>query len=154
MEKFLNFLISAEKTIKTADHLVYITYPLIKDKRLLLKVLDEIKNAITNCISSILQYEYLYKRINLYKNPRENFRIFSEKCAPSYGISDLQIELILELFDFIEKHKESSIEFIREDKIVILSSNLKPKILTLEKTKEFLILAKDIIKKAKERIIV
>ena len=150
----MNFLVSAEKTIRTADHLVYVTYPLIKDKRLLLKVLEEIKNAITNCISFILQYEYLYKRINLYKNPKENFRIFSEKCAPIYGISRFQIDLILELFDFIEKHRDSSIEFIKEDRIVILSANLKPKILTLEKTKEFLILSKDILKKSKERILV
>jgi len=38
-------------------------------------------------ISSILQYEYLYKRITLYKNSKVNFKTFIEKCASRYRIS-------------------------------------------------------------------
>ena len=71
MEKFLEGLQKAEKTIQEADHIVYVTFPLIKDKRLLLKVLQEIKNAVIICINSVLQYEYLYKRIRIYKDARE-----------------------------------------------------------------------------------
>ncbi len=147
MEKFLENIIAAEKRIKTADHMVYVTFPLIKDKRLLLKIIQEIKNAITEGINSILQYEYLYKRIILYKNPKSNFKIFIEKCAPRYQITREEINLILELFDFIEKHKESPFEFIRNEKVIILSENLKPKALTIEKIKEFLIVAKSVLKK-------
>ena len=149
MKKFLEKIEEAEKIIQTVDHIIYITFPLIKDKRLLLKVIQEMKTAISNCISSILQYEYLYKRINLYKDSQTNFKTFTEKCAPRYQINREEIKLILELFDFVEKHKESPFEFIREEKVVILSENMKPKTLTIEKTKEFLILAKDILKKIK-----
>ena len=150
MEKFLENIIAAEKKIQTADHLIYITFPLIKDKRLLLKILQEIKNAAVNCISSILQYEYLYKRISLYKDSKSNFRTFIEKCTPRYQITKEEINLILELFDFIEKHKESPFEFIKDDKVVILSNGLKPKTLTVEKIKEFLILIKNILRKTRE----
>ncbi len=150
MEKFLENIIAAEKRIKTADHMVYVTFPLIKDKRLLLKIIQEIKNAVTEGINSILQYEYLYKRIILYKNPKSNFKIFIEKCAPRYQITREEINLILELFDFIEKHKESPFEFIKDDKVIILSNGLNPKTLTIEKTKEFLILVKDILRKTRE----
>ncbi len=150
MEKFLENLAAAEKIIHTADHMIYVTFPLIKDKRLLIKIIQEIKDAITACITSILQYEYIYKRINLYKDPKSNFRTFTEKCAPRYEIKNDEIKLILELFDFVDKHRQSPFEFIKDEKVVILSNSLKPKTLTAEKTKEFLILAKNLLKKTKE----
>jgi hypothetical protein len=150
MEKFLENIIAAEKKIHIVDHMIYVTFPLIKDKRLLLKILQEIKNAVMDCIRSILQYEYLYKRITLYKNPKSNFKIFIEKCTPRYQITKEEINLILELFDFIEKHRESPFEFIKDDKVIILSNDLNPKTLTIEKTKEFLMLVKNILRKTRE----
>lgn len=150
MEKFLENLAAAEKTIKSADHMAYVTFPLVKDKRLLLKVLQEIKNAVTLCINSVLQYEYMYKRISLYKDPGSNFRTFVEKCAPKYNINQNELDLIMELFDFIKKHNESPFEFAKDNKVIILSNGLKPKTLTLEKIKEFLILSKTILKKVQE----
>jgi hypothetical protein len=150
MEKFLENIQEAERTIHTADHMIYVTFPLIKDKRLLLKVLQETKTAIANCINSILQYEYLYKRITLYKNSKTNLKTFIEKCSSRYGITKEEINSILELFDFVEKHKESPFEFLKDEKVVILSNNMKPKTLSIEETKEFLILAKNILRKTRE----
>src|SRR3990172_10837331 len=152
MEKFLETLASAEKNLRTVDHMVYITFPLIKDKRLLLKVIQELKRIITDCITSILQYEYLYKRISLYKDSQENFRTFTEKSAPRYGITREEIKIIRELFDFVDRHKESPFEFIKDDKIVILSNGMQPSTLSLEKIKEFLFTAKEILKKTKDKI--
>jgi len=145
MEKFLENIEQAEKIIQTTDYLTYMTFPLIKDKRLLLKIISEIKIAIAKSINSILQYEYLYKRILLHKDPKLNFKTFKEKCAKKYNITEQEIKLILELFDIVEKHKKSSMEFLRKEKIVILSNNSEPRIITLEKTKEFLTTAKNIL---------
>lgn len=150
MEKFLENIQEAEKNLRTIDHIVYVTFPLIKDKRLLLKVIQDIKGVVTHCITSILQYEYLYKRVSLHRDSRENFKIFTEKCAVRYNISKEEIRLFMELVEFVEKHKASPFEFVKEEKIVILSENSKPTTLTLEKTKEFLIMAKDILRKTKE----
>ena len=152
MEKFLENLQEAQKTIQTIDHLVYVTFPLIQDKKILTKILTETKNAITNCISSILQYEYLYKRIELYKDTKTNFNIFIKKCCPYYKITQQEIDLIIELFELVEKHKESITEFIRNQKVIILSENLKTETITIEKIKEFLNLSKEIMKKILETI--
>ena len=46
MEKFLEALVTAEKDLRTIDHMVYVTFPLIKDKRLLLKVILDIKEVL------------------------------------------------------------------------------------------------------------
>jgi hypothetical protein len=153
MEKFLENLFEAEKILKKLDHMIYVTYPVVKDKRLLLRILIETKIAIAKCINSILHYEYLYKRIKLTKDPIQNLRTFKVKCAPKYDISFTEIKLMVELFNIIEKHKKSPFEFRKEDKIVILSENSEPKIIIFEDTKEFLTLAKEILNKTKKNIL-
>ena len=40
-EKFIESLDKAVAILKTADHMLYMTYPLIREKRLLLKILNE-----------------------------------------------------------------------------------------------------------------
>jgi hypothetical protein len=152
MEKFLQNLLEADKIIKAVDHLVYITFPIVKDKRMLLKIITETKNAVALCINSILQYDYLYKRIRLYQNTNENFRTFREKCAQRYGINQDEIRNISSLFELAEKHKKSPFEFVRKDKIVIMSESFYPETITLEKTKEFVNLAKNVLFKVEKTI--
>ncbi|MFQ5532189.1 MAG: hypothetical protein ACE5ES_06245 [Candidatus Nanoarchaeia archaeon] len=152
MEKFLQNLQEADKIIRTIDHMFYVTFPLVKDKKLLLKIILEAKTAIKHLINSILQYEYLFKRATLYRDPKSNFKTFQQKCSKRYNISEQEISLILELFDIAEKHKQSSFEFIKNNKVVILSEDMSQKVLTVEKTKDFLNLAKGILQKTKQTI--
>lgn len=148
MEKFLDSLESADRTLRTADHMTYITFPLIKDKRLLIKILSEIYSSVLNIINAILQYEYFYKRIVLYQDAGMNFKTFRERCAARFGISQENIGKVVNLFEVIEKHKQSPLEFVRKDKFVIMSDNAHTDTVTTENLKEFLILAKDMLKKA------
>ena len=152
MDNISDNLVEAERSIKTADHMIYVTFPLIKDKRLLLKILQDIKKAITHSMNSMLQYEYYSGRIKLYKDSRVNFKIFLEKCVPRYQITKEEVTLITELLDFVEKQKESPFEFGKEGRLVLLSGNLRPRIMSIEKTKEFMFAAKSILRKTKEEI--
>ena len=151
MEKFMQNLEEAEKTIRLADHMVYVTYPLIKEKRLLLKILTEINKGILLNINSILQYEYLYKRINLHEDAKINFDIFKTKCSKWYDINEAEIRTILELIELVKKHQQSQMEFVRREKVVILNGNAQPITITLEKIKEFLNLAKSMLEKTKTK---
>ena len=151
MEKFIESLTESGKSIKAVDHMLYITYPLFKDKKILIKVLTETQKALTNCINAILQYEYLFKRIKLFKNPKDNFHTFLQKCAPRYEITST--EKIKELFILAKKHQQSSMEFVKEDKLVILSGDMEKNVLDIDKTKEFLALTKDVLEKAQQRIL-
>ena len=152
MEKFLENLIDARKMIQTADHMVYVTYPLINDKKILLKILQELKTAMAKCISSLLQFDYLYKRIKLHTDTKANLQTFKEKCAPRAKITLEEVKSAYELFEIVEKQKRSSMDFIRKEKLVILSENLEPQVVTLEKIKEFLVTTKEISKKVHETI--
>lgn len=151
-EKYIEYLDNAGKTLRTADHLIYVTFPLIKEKKLLLKVLDEMRIVLLNIINAVLQYEYLYKRIRLFRDSKDNFNTFVEKCAQRYDITALQIEKIKEILRLVEKHKKSPMEFIRRDKIVIMSdsyTSLRVDTITLKKIKDFLANTKDIFRKVK-----
>ena len=152
MEKFLENIRQAEKKIRTADHMVYVTFPLIKDKRILLILISELKKAVANCINVILQYDYLYKRISLYEDAKINFETFKSKSSKRFDITNQEIALIIKLFELEQNHKKSSMEFTKDNKIVILSEDMRQRIITLEEIKQFLQLSKDILKKTKNKI--
>lgn len=152
MEKFILSIDSASKTLQTADHMIYITFPLIKDNRILIKIFGEIYAAILGTINAVLQYDYAYKRIMLYNDAAANFKNFREKCAPRFGISQEEMARIIEIFKIMEGHKQSPMEFVKSDKFVILSDTLKTDIVTIEKLKEYLVLAKSMLQKVNDRI--
>ena len=152
MEKFLENLREAEKKIRIADHMIYVTFPLIKDKRILLVLISELKKAIANCINAILQYDYLYQRISLYEDTKINFETFKNKSSKRFDITNQEIALIIKLFELEQNHKKSSMEFTRDNKIVILSEDMRQRIITLEEIKQFLQLSKDILKNTKSKI--
>jgi len=152
MEKFQENLAQAIKNLQIADHMAYVTYPLINEKRLLLKIFDEIYKSIIGCISAILNYEYLYKRIQLYKENEYNIQTFINKCAKNYGLTNKQIQEIREILEINKQHKQSAMEFVKRDKIVILSDNLGTQTINIQKIKEYLLLAKELLMRTNNKI--
>lgn len=148
MKKLIENLNEAKTIIQTNDYMLYRVFPLINDQKMLINISLELKKAVTKCINTILQYEYIYKRITLYKNPAKNLEIFENKCAKRYGLSLEEIRLIRDLFNLVKKHESSSMEFVKENKVVILNDNMDKEVLDLEKTKKFLIISKSLLKKA------
>jgi len=152
MEKILENLEEAEKLIKTTDYLIYLSFPLLQDKKILLKAITTIKKIINKCINSILRCDFLNKKIRLYKDPKKNFKVFKDTSAKKYNITQQEIKEIVELFDIAEHQEKSSMEFMKNNKVIILSENMQQKQVTLEKTKGFLLLAKNIFKKTQENL--
>ncbi|MFA5174163.1 MAG: hypothetical protein WC438_03200 [Candidatus Pacearchaeota archaeon] len=152
MEEFERTFQNAVRNLKIADHMTYVTYPLINEKRLLLKIFDEIYKSIINSINTILNYEYHYKKIQIYKDNKENLSTFINKSAKRFDLSYEQIKRILEIIHLNEKHKQSSMEFVKKDRIVILGDNLSYQILDIQRIKEYLLIAKELLMKTKQKI--
>lgn len=151
MEKFQENLKEAIRSLQIADHMAYVTFPLVNEQRLLLKIFDEICKSIINCINALLNYEYLYKRVHLYVDNGENIRTFT-KCAKGYNLTNEQIKKILEILELNKKHKQSAMEFVKRNRIIILSDSLGTQILDIHKIKEYLILAKELLMRVNERV--
>jgi len=152
MYKIEENLEEVAKSIKTADHLIYLSFPLLQDKRILLKAVIKIKETINKCINSILRFEYLNKKIRLYKDPKKNFKVFKDTCSTKYNISNQEIKDIIELFELAEHQEKSSMEFMKDEKVIILSENMKARQISIEKAKKFLLLAKNLLKKTQENL--
>ena len=153
MDKFIENILEAERMLYSSDHLIYTTFPVVQDKRILLQTMKSISAASTKIINTILQYDYILKRLKLDKNPKTNFETFENNCAPRYEILPSEIKILKELFKLNNLHKNSGMTFRRDKKIVIMSDNLTTDILTYEKTKEFLNISKELLKKTKIQII-
>ncbi|MDO8517180.1 MAG: hypothetical protein Q7S33_03580 [Nanoarchaeota archaeon] len=136
MEKWLENLEKSKQHIKTAENMAYITFSLLKENRLIIKILSELYESSNYLITALLQYESSIGKINIYKDPILNLRTFKEKIAPKYfNIEDAK--QLVRIFELEKKHRQAPVEFIRKDKFVILLGD-KYETLTILEIKEFL----------------
>lgn len=137
MEIFQEANIKSKKHLQNADHMLSMTYPLIKDPKILLAVLNNMDVAISSIIDTVLEYDKLYKRISTYEDTFEaKFEIFKKKCVSKYGFNPDFIQTVKEIKETIKAHKESPVEFSKKDKFVICNEKYKFKILEADTLKK------------------
>ncbi|MEK6907619.1 MAG: hypothetical protein AABW45_03770 [Nanoarchaeota archaeon] len=138
MQEVTTTLNQANKLFKTADHLAYVTYPLLKDNKLIITIAENLTEAMVKAMEAMLYYERNYKRIQHFPSDfKSKIEIFKLTCN-HYNIPRNYLVLIQTLHDIIEKRKASKMEFIRQDKYVIFNNNLDIITLNYDKIKEYL----------------
>lgn len=143
METVLKLVDRANRSLRTADHLTYVTYPLLKDVKLVITITENLYNAFVYAVDAFLTYERLYKRIyNLPEDFNSRFDIFKTKVVPRYNISREHILLFDDLKKIIDYRRKSPVEFIRRDKIIFCSDTYKMRNVTYDKVKDYLNKAK------------
>lgn len=143
-KKFVDDLIESEKLVQNADYLAGVVMPTVKDAKVLVRALESVYKSVKLNVNTILKIEFLYKRIVLGKDAKENMGIFYDSCASRYGLTDADKRLLREIFYLERKHKESGFEFSRSGKVIILDDELGLYELTREKMKDYIALAKRI----------
>ena len=138
MQEISKTLFEANKMLKTADHLAYITYPLVRDNKIMITITNNLTGAMTKAIEALLDYDRYYKRIMYIPNDfQSKLEVFRKSCAPRYNISTSYLALLKELKDIEEARKSAAMEFIRKDQYVITQNNFKLRTLTYPKIKEY-----------------
>ncbi len=126
MERFQEYRQQARQHLKNADHLVTMTYPMVRDNKLLLPAAENLTDALNLSVLSVLSYELLHGRIKPFSEEQESsFRTFSTDVANRYRIDKNYIKLITDLNELVRLHKKSAVEFSRKDKFVIASETYK-----------------------------
>jgi hypothetical protein len=139
MEHFQVARDKAKKNLKVADHMTFMTYPLVKDSRILLSIMENLFLALTNSMGAILYYDRLFKRVPPFHDTFESkYSLFKERCIGRYNLSKDYLALMEEVKDIILQHKKSPVEFTRKDAFVICSDNYRMKTITIEKIKEYI----------------
>jgi len=149
MERFQELRDKARQNLKFADHMLTVTYPLVRDPKMLLSVLDNIFLSLTHTMGSILHHERLFKRIPHFEdNFQSKFNMFRLRITRLYNINIEYITLIQEVKDLIVEHKKSPVEFSRKDKFVICTNTYKIKTVSVDHLKKYLAKAKLFIQEA------
>jgi len=143
MELFQESLEKAKRNIYIADHMLLVTYPLVKDTKLLLAVIENIFLGYTNAMSAVLHYERNLKLIPPFQNNFESkFNMFRQRCIYKYKIDKNYVLEIQDIKDIIIGHKKSPVEFVRKDRFVICSDNYKLRTINLQEIRKYLNKAK------------
>ncbi|MCK5107826.1 MAG: hypothetical protein KAQ83_03800 [Nanoarchaeota archaeon] len=143
MEPFQESMKKAKHETHIADHMIFITYKVVNNPKLLLSALRKILASMIHSLDSLLQYERLFKRIPaLPQSHTSRLLLLKDYCTRRYGLSQNYIYLIKELNDLIIAHEKSPVEFSRNSRFIICSDNYRMKTITINKIKEYLSLNK------------
>lgn len=162
MESSTDFLKAKEyatQKYEGARHLLNVTFPTVKDPKLLLGVIDNLVESFNYSIDAILTYERLLRVVPIYTNDQKSkFRLFQQKSVPRNKIPLRYISLYQELKEVLDLHKKSPMAFQRGNKFVICNKDYMLKTLSLndirdylQLTKEFLIVTENILSQYHKR---
>ena len=139
MERFQEARDKALNHLKLANHVLGVTYPLVKDPKLLVNVVDNLFLALTNALTSVLHYDRLFKQIPPFHDTFESkFTMFQAKCVLRYKIDGSYLRLIQEIKEIVLLHRSSPVEFRRKDRFVICSDNFNTHEISADKIKDYL----------------
>ncbi len=151
MDKIQLLLQKSNQALKTADHLTYITYPLINDVKLSITIVENLYLSLVYSMNALLRYDYLFKRIPYFPEDFNlKLEIFRSKVAPRYKIEKEFIILIQDIKEIMDKHKSSNMEFRRKNKFVICTDNFKTQTITINTIKEYLSKTKPFVQRINE----
>jgi len=143
MEKLKVLLDEANKSIKSASHMLYVTYPLVKDTKLFMGILENINKALQLSMNALLYYERMYKRINpFHDNFNVKLDVFRRVVSRRYNISNDVPNLIMEINEIIRNRKAAPIEIAKKTEFVICDKEYRTRALKHEELKNYFLKAK------------
>ena len=111
----------AKTHFRNANHLAYVSMTLLKENRLLIKILLDLHKSTVSLIKTYLEYESKTKKLTLSRDPHKNLSTFIEQIAPNY-LKKEQIDNLLKILKLARQHKDSPLEFVKKDKFVIFNN--------------------------------
>jgi len=148
MQEASNLLNEANRLLRTADHLAYVTYPLVKDNKLIMAITENLAEAMTKAVDAVLSYDIYYKRImNVPSDFQSRLEVFKTSCMPRYRINLNYLSLIRDLKNIQDIRKRTRMEFIRNDKYILTQENFKLRTLNYQGIKNYITLSKSFFEK-------
>lgn len=146
MKQVKIMLDQASSLIKHADHLAYVTYKIVNEPKLLKNIFEKIWQATQILVKALLRYEQLYKRVD-----NVSYSSF-KRIANKYEINDVELGVIEKILQLNDAMKNSTIEFSRQNKLVIMNGGFRSTSLSIDNIKEFLLVLKMVNKKITKKL--
>ena len=147
MEKYQQAQAVAIRNLTVADHILYVTYPVIQDPKLLVGVLNNLFLALMNAMTAVLWHDRLFKLIPpFYDTFESRFNMFRVKSMPQHNIEKRYSDLIQEMKEMTFLHKKSSVEFRRKDSFIICQDDYSTISISASQLKEYVKTTKEFVK--------
>ena len=148
MEQIRRMVLEANNAFKTADHLAYVRFPLLKDNKLLLAIVQNLYISGLKGMDAVLYYEKLYKRIMMLPVDFDSrIYIFEKNIAPRMNIRPGISKVIRDLKFIMQQHKNSPMEFSRKEKFVICNDDYTTmKTIDIEMLKTYIVVMRDFLR--------
>jgi|SRR3989344_965330 len=145
MDEIMFLLKKAKEQLSIADHLLYMTYPIIRENKLLASIAEDVYNSALYAIDALLMHERLYKRISIYPDTFSVKLDILRKISARYNIDKDAILMVQDLKIFLDERKNSKVEFSKNDRYVLFNQKKELKSLGIEKLKQNLNISKSFV---------
>lgn len=161
MEHFQFLRDKAAEKIQVADHMLFMTYPMVKDPKILLAVIENVYASLDFGMGAILHHEKLFKRVPPFQESfQSRLEVFRRLVVPNYNLNPGYVRLITDVRSVLSEHRKSPVSFVKNDKFVILSPSYNVKTIDIGLAKKYVFETKlfvkniDAIVRKNERIFV
>ncbi|MBR9679308.1 MAG: hypothetical protein GON13_03500 [Nanoarchaeota archaeon] len=138
-------LAEARKELKLADHMVYVTYKLLNDRKIMLSVARHINSALNNTIFAFLKNELRFKRIyHLPENEHLRLKYFLRDYSEQFALNFEGEEMIIKL-DNLRSMKSGGYNIQEGSVIHIVNGCLRVETLSVNMIKKYLSNARELI---------
>jgi len=140
MQAYEQFLENAKKYVRTADHLLTNTFPLVKDPRMLVSVLHNVDLAYRNIVLFMLNRDVTQGKIPDFDQTDFGavISLFKARAERRYTIKLEYVKIVEEIYNLAKDHKSSPMEFARHEVFVICSDNYDVKTVTTANLREWI----------------
>ena len=134
---------TAKSYLSAAEQLANVTYPLTRDQRLFLPILENTFMAMYTGMNALVNHDLKSKFLKL--PPAENFesRLAAFRASlKRNGLSFSYATVALEMHRLVVKHRESPVEFSKGEHFIICDDSYNLEKISLEQLKGYILKTK------------
>ncbi|NJL43818.1 MAG: hypothetical protein HC945_00625 [Nitrosarchaeum sp.] len=148
MEDVAGQLEAAKRALKVADHMLMVTYPLLKEMRLLLSITENLYKAMDAALQALVGKEREYRRIPYSGEGFEaRLAVFRMHVMKKHGFMSEGADTLQWLHETLEERRRSPVEFERKGKFVMCSESYRMRTLSVDDLKKHMAVGKRFLAK-------
>lgn len=151
-EKHKELIAKARREIDLADHLVYVTLPLVDDIKFILAITDHVFNASSLAMESALEQKKYYKKLEAFPRSYNAMVELWKNHIMGEQFDRKHLDFLKRMYEIKHAVSTSSMRFRRQDKYILTNDVYDLKVLDLDQVKKYLSIAKDFLDKSEKLI--
>jgi len=148
MENYHELINKAQKEIDSSDHLLFVTYNIVKDSKFVFSVTNQLIDAVKYALEALLEFERKSKLIEPY--PKQfNFMVgtFKKKVSERREFDEKTLIFLNKLVTMEQTIESSSINFRRGDTYVLADEEFGTQAIELQTIKSYFSSAQEFVSK-------